>query len=458
MSRPSLEPQPFVPLAPLGPLGRLALAGRALRSPNYRFFFAGQIISLVGNWMTQVATSWLVYRLTRDPLMLGFVTFAGQIPAFLLAPIAGVLIDRWDLRRTLIITQVLAMAQSLALAYLALSGTVTVRHLLVLYVIQGIINGFDMPARQSILSQLVTRRDDIANAIALNSSMFNLARLLGPSIAGFVIARYGEGVCFLVDGISYVAAVGSVAMIRLEPRPAMQRSLNVLAELSEGTGYAWRLPPIREILLLCAVISLMGIPFTVLMPVFATDVLHGGPQTLGMLLGGQGVGAFIGAALLASRRSVVGLGSWMVTCGIGFGLAVIAFALSRNQWLSVAMMGVAGLTMVIVNASCNTVIQTVVDDDKRGRVLALLMMCFLGMVPIGGLLFGELASPNRLGPSWTIILGALACIAVTLRFATQRAAMRAALRPILVSRGILPAIASGLETEGELAAPPERAG
>jgi MFS family permease len=444
-------------LAPNGLLRSLASAGRALRSRNYRLFFTGQLISLVGNWMTQIATAWLVYRLTHSSLMLGAVSFCGQIPAFLLAPFAGVLVDRWDLRRTLLATQALAMLQSFALAYFTLNHTITVNILLALYVFQGIINGLDIPARQAIVSQLVADPNDMANAIALNSSLFNLARLIGPSIAGFVIAAKGEGFCFLIDGISYVAAIVAIFFIRLLPRQPRQPK-HVLHELREGLVYTFGFPPLRALILLSAVVSLLGIPYTVLMPVFADDLLHGGPQTLGFLMGGIGVGAVIGALLLASRRTIVGLGRWIVVAGLGFCAAISVFALSHSVGLSVLMMGFTGFSLVIANAASNTLVQTIADEDKRGRALSLLMMCFLGLVPIGGLIFGELARPDRLGPRETVILGALCVAAAMMVFGMNLAKLREHVRPILIARGILPPIASGLEAQGELTAPPEQAG
>src|SRR6266496_3749063 len=295
-----------------GVLEKFAAAGRALKSRNYRLFFIGQLISLIGNWMTQIATSWLVYRLTNSSLMLGTVSFCGQIPAFLAAPLAGVMVDRLDLRKTLLVTQILSALQSLALAYFTLRGVITVPLLLGLYVVQGIINGLDIPARQTIVSELVANPNDVGNAIALNSSLFNLARLIGPSIAGFVIAATNEGVCFLIDGVSYGAAIAAIYFIVLAPRRASRKHAHVLRDLHEGLRYTLGFPPLRELMIISAVFSLLGIPYTVLMPVFAKEILHGGPQTLGFLMGGIGVGAVIGALMLASRRTVVGLGRWMV--------------------------------------------------------------------------------------------------------------------------------------------------
>jgi MFS family permease len=264
---------PPPPSPPKGLIRILTDAGRALQSPNYRRFFFGQLVSLVGSWMTQVATSWLVYSLTKSPEMLGMISFAGQIPAFLLAPLAGVLVDRWDLRRTLLLTQLLAMAQSFALAYFTLTHRINIPILLGLYVFQGIVNGLDIPARQTIVTQLITDPNDLANAIALNSSLFNSARVIGPSIAGFVVAAWGEGACFLIDGISYVAAIAAIYLIVLAPRPARGTRKHVLHELREGLGYTLGFAPLRTLLLLSAVVSLLGIPYRVLMPVVGLDMV-----------------------------------------------------------------------------------------------------------------------------------------------------------------------------------------
>lgn len=438
-------------------LDRFSAAGRALRSRNYRLLFFGQLVSLTGNWMTQVATGWLVYRLTNSPQKLGLVSFCGQIPAFVLMPIAGVLVDRWDLRKTLIITQVLSMIQSLVLAYLTLRHMISVPILLWLYVVQGIINGVDIPARQTIISQLITDPNDVGNAVALNSSLFNLARIIGPSIAGFVIAASNEGVCFLVDGISYLAAIVALSLIVVIPR-TRRAPKHVLGELREGLSYSLGFPPLREIMILCCIVSLCGIPYQVLMPVFAKEVLRGGPRTLGWLLTGIGAGATVGALILASKRSVIGLGRWMVVTGVGFSIALVCFAFSRAIWLSVLLMACSGLCLVIVNAAGNTLVQTLADEDKRGRALSLLMMCFLGMLPLGSLLFGELARPDRLGPTWTLVVGATCVGLAVLRFASKLPGLRNHVRPVLIARGILPPIAQGLETQAELSAPPQQAG
>src|SRR4051812_1612398 len=302
---------------------------RALGHKNYRLFFSGQSVSLVGTWMTRVATSWLVYRLTGSALLLGVVGFAGQIPSFLLAPIAGVLVDRWDRHRLLVVTQVLAMLQSLALAALTLTGTIRIWHVVALSVFQGLVNAFDMPARQAFVVEMVETRADLPNAIALNSSMVNGARLVGPSVAGVLIAWVGEGWCFAADGISYVAVIASLMAMRLTPREIAPRgSANVLKQLREGFAYAAGFAPIRNMLLLLALVSLVGMPYTVLMPVFANEILGGGPYALGWLMAASGVGALAGAMLLASRRSVLGLGKFIPLMAAAFGFGLVAFSFS----------------------------------------------------------------------------------------------------------------------------------
>src|SRR3954451_11910694 len=281
---------------------------RALSSRNYRLFFAGQSVSLIGTWMTRIATSWLVYRLTRSPFLLGVTSFAGSIPLFLLAPIAGVWIDRWDRHRTLIVTQVVSMVQSFLLAGLALTGTIDIWHIVALMLLQGVVNALDMPARQAFLVEMVDQRDDLPNAIALNSSMVNAARLLGPSVAGLIIAAVGEGYCFLIDGISYLAVIASLTAMRVARKPRYSANRSALAEMREGWRYVSQSLPIRSILLLLALVSLLGMPYTVLMPIFAAQVLHGGAHTFGWLMACTGVGALVASIGLAGRKSVLGLG------------------------------------------------------------------------------------------------------------------------------------------------------
>jgi MFS family permease len=421
---------------------RLGFMVRALSHRNYRLFFAGQGTSLVGTWITRVATSWLVYRLTGSAAALGIVGFAGQIPTFVLAPFAGVWADRWSRYRVLVVTQVLSMLQSFALAWLALAGTITVTRIIFLSAFQGIINAFDTPARQAFVVDMVEDRADLANAIALNSSMVNGARLVGPSVAGVLIAVAGEGWCFLLDGISYVAVIASLLMMRLAAAKPRASEKRVLVELREGFRYAFGFAPIRSVLLLITLISLMGMPYTVLMPLMAATVLHGGPHTLGFLMGATGIGALGGAVYLASRRTVLGLGRVISVSAVLFGCGLIAFSLSRTLALSLVLMIVTGTGFMVQLASSNTVIQTIVREEMRGRVMAFYTMAFMGTAPFGSLMAGGLAA--RIGAPHTILFGGCGCILGGLAFSRQLPRLRELVLPIYVERGIVPAIASGL--------------
>jgi MFS family permease len=433
---------------------RLGFMVRALAHRNYRLFFAGQGVSLVGTWVTRVATGWLVYRLTGSAAMLGVVGFAGQVPTFALAPFAGVWVDRWSRYRVLVVTQVLSMLQSLALAWLALAGTIDILHVVLLGALQGVINAFDVPARQAFVVEMVEDRADLANAIALNSSMVNGARLVGPSVAGLMIAVSNEGWCFLVDGISYAAVIASLLMMRLPAAVRPASHPKTFDALREGFSYAFGFAPIRAVLLLLALVSLMGMPYTVLMPVMAAEVLHGGPHTLGFLMGATGVGALVGAVYLASRRTVVGLGRVIPAAAALFGAGLIAFSLSRAVPLSLALMVVTGIGFMAHLASCNTIIQTIVREDMRGRVMAFYTMAFMGTAPFGSLLAGALA--ERIGAPRTILLGGCACIAGAAAFSRSLPRLRALVRPIYVERGILPEIAAGLGDAAALGEEAER--
>src|SRR4051812_11214122 len=396
--------------APAGQPGGLRFVLRALDSRNYRLFFIGQLISMVGNWLTSVATSWLVYRVSGSALLLGIVGFAGQFPTFLLAPFAGVLVDRWRLRRVLVITQTLAMIESFALAYVAFAYTHNhpipiIPTLIALYVMQGFVNAVDIPARQAFVVEMVDRREDLSNAIALNSSLVNAARLLGPSIGGVLIAAFGEAWCYLIDGVSYIGVIIALLMMKVRDRSGARHHPPVLESLRDGFRYSFGFPPIRAVLLLLALVSLAGVPYMVLMPIFASQVLHGGPKTLGVLMGAAGIGALAGAIYLASRRTVLGLGVIIGIAAMVFGCGLIAFSFSRSIWLSLALMPITGGSMIIQMAGSNTILQTLVDDDKRGRVMAFFTMCFMGMVPIGSLLSGTLAT--RIGAPHTVMCGGI---------------------------------------------------
>jgi MFS family permease len=417
------------------PSGRFSHAWRALRHRNFKLFFTGQSISLIGTWMTRVATSWLVYRLTGSALLLGLVGFAGQIPTFLLAPFAGVLVDRLNRRNMLVWTQALAGLQSLALAGLTLAKIITVHEIIWLSVLQGLINAFDMPGRQAFLIQMVEDKQDLGNAIALNSSMVNVARLVGPALAGLVIAAVGEGYCFLTDGISYLAVIASLLMMRVNLALAGRAAASMLEQLKEGWKYVRGFPPIRTILLLFALISLMGMPFMVLMPIFASNVLHGGSHTLGFLLGASGVGALISAISLALRKTVRGLTTMIQISAALFGVGLICFGFCRILPLSMLLMVVVGFGMMQGLAASNTVIQTLVPEDKRGRVMSYYTMAFVGMAPFGSLLAGGLA--HRFGAPHAVMITGAFCLAGSLWFTTQLKSIRKIMRPIYVEMGII---------------------
>jgi MFS family permease len=408
---------------------------------------------LIGTWMQSVAMSWLVWRLTQSSLLLGLVGFSSQVPAFILAPFAGVLIDRWNRRRVLLVTQTLAMLQAFALAALTLTGTVTVWLIVVLSVFIGFVNAFDMPTRQAFVVEMVENREDLPNAIALNSSMFNGARLVGPSIAGVLIALVGEGLCFFFNGVSFLAVIVALLAMRVVPHKARAAQQAMLEGLKEGFDHAFGFAPIRSILLLIAIVGLMGMPFTVLMPVFATEVLHGGADTLGFLTASVGVGALSGAIYLASRRSVLGLGRIAVAAAATFGLGLVAFSQSRMLWLSMLLLFVAGFGMIVQMASSNTIIQTIVDEDKRGRIMSFYTMSFMGTAPFGSLIAGGLA--DRFGAPFAVMVGGAVCVAGAIVFAFQLPAMSRMVRPIYSRMGIIPEIAAGVGSATELTEPPE---
>ncbi|MEH1937196.1 MAG: MFS transporter [Nostoc sp.] len=407
----------------------------ALRSKNYRLFFAGQGISLIGTWMTQLATIWLVYDLTKSPLMLGVVGFSSQIPNFFLAPFGGVFVDRFSRYHTLIGTQVLAMIQSLTLAVLALTGVIQIWHIIVLSLFQGFINALDAPARQAFVPELVEHREDLANAIAINSTMFNGARLIGPAIGGLLIARVGTGYCFLIDGLSYIAVIAALLAMQVKPWKNSVTDGNPLQKVKEGFVYAFSFPPIRSILLLSALVSLMGLQNTILVPVMAEQFLKGGAETLGFLMAASGVGALTGGIYLATRQTILGIGKLIALAPAILGIGLIAFALSRFLPLSLFTMLFVGLGTILQIAASNTFLQTIVEDDKRGRLMSLYTMSFLGMIPVGNLLGGLLAS--HIGAPNTLIIDGIACIFGSIIFSRQLPALRKIMRPIYEQKGII---------------------
>ena len=428
---------------------------RALSYRNYRLFFAGQLLSLIGTWISMTATSWLVYRLTGSAMLLGVVGFAGQFPGFVMGPFAGTFLDRWDRHRVLVVTQSVSMLQSFTLALLTFSGHITVPAIVVLNGVQGIVNAFDMPARQTFLTTMISDKEGLANAIALNSSMFNAARLIGPSIAAIIIATSGEAWCFLLDGFSYFAVIlALLAMTNVRRVDARARSGGIIEQLLEGWRYVFGFRPIRSLMLLIAWLCLVAVPFSVLLPVFADQVLGGGPYALGFLMTALGLGAMFGALWLAARKSVVGLGRVILMNTMIFGTGLIGFSLSRRLWLSVIFMSIAGFGMMVQMASSNTVIQTIVDDEKRGRVMSFYTMSFLGTAPFGSLMAGALSS--RIGAPHTVMLGGILCFAAAGWFAQELPAIRRVVRPIYQRMGILPEVATGLQTASNLMTPPEQ--
>ncbi|HXW55662.1 MAG TPA: MFS transporter [Candidatus Cybelea sp.] len=406
---------------------------RALRHRNFQLFFSGQLISLIGTWMDNVAEGWLVYRLTHSSLLLGVATFAGQIPVFLLAPIGGMIADRWDRRRVVIGTQTASMLIAFTLAFLTLSRTVTVREVILLAACMGTVNAADIPTRQAFLVQMVGR-DDLMNAIALNSSMFNAARVVGPSIAGLLVAWKGEGWCFLLNALSYVAVIAGLLAMRIPPKARFVHNASPLEHIAEGFRFARRTAPIRAILLLLAVVSLVATPYSVLMPIFAAKVLHGNARTLGVLMGAAGAGAVTGALVLAARSGIRGLGRWVaMACG-GFGISLIAFSLSRWYASSVVLLVPVGFCAMVQMASSNTLIQSMVPDELRGRIMAIYSMMFMGTVPVGALLSGALA--DHIGAPWTVALGGMGAIAGAIVFGRHLPKLRVEARQLLRAQGL----------------------
>lgn len=408
---------------------------RALNHRNFRIFFFGQGLSLVGTWMQQIALSWLVYRLTDSALLLGVVGFSTQIATFLLAPLAGVIADRHHRHRLLLLTQSAAMIQASILAILVLTHTITVWQIIVLSLVLGIINGFDIPVRQAFTADMVINRDDLSNAIALNSSMVNAARLVGPSIGGFLIAEAGEGTCFLLNALSYVAVLGSLMSMRVPKRELGGKGKAVWHELKEGVKYTFGFMPIRTILLLLSLVSMIGGGVQILMPVFARDVLHGGAEMLGLLMGSTGLGALAGAMFLASRKSVLGLGRIIVIACCLFGFGMIGFVLTKSAAFSMLMLVLCGFGMIVQMASSNSILQSMVEEDKRGRVMSFYTMAFMGMSSFGSLFAGSVA--HHWGTFAVFFSGGLLLIAGGVWFAWKLPKMRELVRPLYIQKGIL---------------------
>jgi len=420
----------------------LSVMLRALRHRNYRLFFIGQSISLIGTWMTRLAATWLLWRLTHSVEMLGLLGFAGQVPTFVLAPIAGVWIDRLNRHTLLVVTQVLAMLQAFTLAALVLSDSIVVWEIFALQLMLGVINAFDMPCRQSLLVDLIEDRDDLPNAVALNSSMVNGARLIGPSIAGLLVAWVGEGWCFFVDGLSYLAVIASLLIMRVALQPRAAKGKRVFHDLRDGLGHAFTFVPIRAILLLLALLGLAGMPYRVLMPVIAAQTLHGGAHTLGFLMAAMGGGALVGALYLASRTTVLGLGSLIPYAAATFGVSLVGVGLSDSLTLSLLLMFIMGIGFMVHLAASNTLIQTLVREEMRGRVMALFLTAFIGMATFGSLLAGAIA--GVIGAPLTLVGGGVVCLCGAAVFWFKLPRLREQVRPVYVEKGILPGVAETL--------------
>ena len=431
----TVDMQPGTASSP-GASGASRAAGtfRALRHRNFQLFFGGQIISLIGTWMQTVAQAWLIYRLTGSGALLGVLGFVGQIPILLLSPPAGLVADRWPRRRVVISTQTASMLLAFILAALTMTGHIRVWEIIILATLLGIVNAFDVPARQSFLIEMVGR-EDLLNAIALNSSMFNGARIAGPAVAGILVAVVGEGWCFLLNGVSYLAVIAGLFMMRIEKLRPVHDGAAALEKLREGFRFARHTKPIRALLVLVAIVSFMALPYTVLMPIFAVQILHGGASAYGWLMGAVGAGAMFGALALAMRQQLRGLGNVVAYAATGLGASLVLFSLSHWYWISCAILAVSGFTMMMQFTATNTLIQAMVPDQLRGRVMSLYSMMFLGMSPIGSLLAGALA--DRIGAPVTVAIGGLASCLGGLAFARKWPAMRGPARDLVAAQGMM---------------------
>ena len=410
---------------------------RALGHRNYRLFFCGQIISLIGTWMQSIAQSWLVYRLTQSSLLLGLVGFSGQFPVLIFAPVGGLVADRYSRHRIVIATQTASMLLALVLSVLTLTGHIRNEHqvweVILLAALLGVVNAFDIPARQAFIVEMVVP-DDLINAIALNSAMFNGARILGPAVAGITVAAIGEGWCFFANGVSYIAVIVGLLMMTITPRERKRRTVSGLESVLEGFRFVRHTGPILALLLLLGLVSLTGMPYAVLMPIFADKILHSGARGLGLLMGSTGVGALAATLVMAARREVRGLGRWIIYASTGFGVSLILFSFSRSLILSIGLLLPAGFSMLIQMSSSNTLIQTMVPDELRGRVMSVYSMMFLGMAPFGALFAGALA--NRIGSPLTVALGGGVCIVGSFVFGSKWPAMRGEVRQLIVAQGM----------------------
>ncbi len=430
-----------------GRASRWTTVGRALRHRNFQLFFSGQLISLIGTWMQTVAQSWLVYRLTGSGLLLGSVGFASQIPVFLVAPIGGIAADRMNRQHIVIATQTFSMLLAFVLAALTLTHTVQVWHIFVLAALLGVVNAFDIPGRQAFLVDMVGK-EDLMNAIALNSSMFNGARVIGPAVAGILVARLGEGWCFFANGVSYLAVIAGLLLMKIQATARTSLKTSPLEHLKEGFQFVSRSAPIRALLLLLGLVSMTGMPYVVLMPIFAAKILHGGGEQfassigshdlgavrLGILMGASGVGALFGALTLAVRTGVKGLNRWVALCCAGFGVSLALFAFCTSFWVSVLLLLPVGYFIMLQMASSNTLIQVMVPDELRGRTMAVYSMMFMGMAPVGALLGGALS--DRLGAQLTVAIGGVISVAGACWFAMHLPKIRAEARQLIVAQAM----------------------
>ena len=422
---------------------------RAMKYKNYRLFVGGQSLSLIGTWIQMVAVTWLVYKMTNSAFILGIVGFSGQLPLFIIAPFAGVIADRWDKKRILLITQSLALVQALILSILVFTKVVMIWHLIALSIFLGIINAFDMPVRQAfVVDMLDNKKQDLGNAIALNSSMVNGARLIGPSIAGILIATVGDGWCFAINCLSYLAVIISLLRMEIIIVPKKRSQSQVITQLKQGFSYTFGFKPIRYLILLLALVSLIGTPMTLLAPVFAKDFLHGNASTFGFLMSAYGTGALFGAVYLLNKKNVLGLGKLIGFAVMVFGAGMIAFSMSRVLWLSVIIMMFSGLGMMLHVASTNTLLQTIAEENKRGRVMSFYAMAFRGMSPFGSLIGGSLA--GLIGAPVTLILGGAGCIIAVSFYFSKLPSLRPYVRPIYERMGILPEVATSVEKASDI--------
>lgn len=431
---------------PTGRRNRLLDRLPALKIRNFQLFFAGQLISLIGTWMDNVAEAWLVYRLTGSSLKLGTIGFCGQIPVFLFAPLGGIVADRYNRHKIILTTQALSMVVAGVLAFLTLTNRVQVWHVFVLAALGGIINAFDIPARQAFLSDMVGR-ENLMNAIALNSSMFNGARIVGPAVAGILVATIGEGWCFAANSLSYIAVIAGLLMMKLQYTPRVSDK-SPLQDIVEGFRFVKDARPIRTLLLLLGLVSLVGMPYSVLMPIFADRILHGGARGLGILMGATGVGALAGALTLALKKGLKGISKIISYCAIGFGTSLILFSTSRYFALSAVLLVPVGYCMMVQMASSNTLLQSMSPDRLRGRVLAVYSMMFMGMAPFGALFAGAIA--ERIGAPMTVAIGGVACICGGLFFSRNLPAFRSAAREMVMAQQMVGGEPTAQVTTGSL--------